>query len=181
MKILHPPTVKKSVRKTAFTKDSPSIVAIGASAGGLDAVRQLLKDMHPDIGMVFFYVQHLSPTHPSSLASILSQDIKMKVHEAANMMHVEPGNLYVCTPNKEMRVANGQIRLTPRDDSHLPYLPIDDFFVALAKEYKQKVTGIILSGNAADGTQGLKAIKEAGGLPLPRITARNTAVCRHRQ
>lgn len=114
--------------------------------------------------MAFFYVQHLSPDHPSMLVSILSQDIKIKIYEAGDMMKVEPDTLYVCTPNKEMVVANGKIRLKPRNDKQMPYLPINNFFTDLAKRYKEQVIGIILSGNATDGTLGLKNIKQQGGV-----------------
>ncbi|HET7818885.1 MAG TPA: chemotaxis protein CheB [Bacteroidia bacterium] len=140
------------------------IVAIGASAGGLEAVSKLLKSLPTDTGMAFFYVQHLSPDHQSNLALLLSQSTPMKVHEAKNLLRIEPNNLYVCTPNKEMTLVSGKIKLTLRNANKLPYLPIDVFFNSLAREYKKKVIGIILSGNATDGTQGLKAIKEAGGI-----------------
>ncbi|MCD6013097.1 MAG: domain S-box protein [Flavipsychrobacter sp.] len=156
--LIRKPKVTPTIKKISFP-----IVAIGASAGGLDAVKQLLSYLEPNMKMVFFYVQHLSPTHPSSLAFILSQNSRIKVNEAANMMRVEPGNMYVCTPNKEMVLVNGNIKLVHRRDGNLPYLPIDAFFCSLAKKYKENVIGIVLSGNATDGTLGLKAIKEEGG------------------
>src|SRR6185295_11162108 len=137
---------------------------IGASAGGLEAVSNLLQNLNPDTGMAFFYVQHLSPDHLSALASLLSQETKMKVQEATNMQRIQPNNLYVCTPNKEMVLTDGKIKLNPRNESQLPYLPIDDFFFSVASKHKENAIGIILSGNATDGTHGLKAIKDAGGL-----------------
>ena len=140
------------------------IVAIGASAGGLEAVSRLLKHLPADTAMAFFYIQHLSPDHPSNLASLLAKSTKMKVREASHALKIEPGNLYVCTPNKEMSLVEGKIKLTPRHAGKLPYLPIDDFFISLSKEYKERAIGVILSGNATDGTKGLKAIKETGGI-----------------
>lgn len=139
-------------------------VVIGASAGGLEAVRDLLKHLPVDTGMAFIYIQHLSPHHTSTLASILARSTKMPVKEVVNRLPVEPNTLYVCTPDKEMDVFNGKIKLTPRHDEVLPYLPIDSFFISMAGTYKNKVAGVILSGNATDGTQGLKAIREAGGV-----------------
>lgn len=142
------------------------IVAIGASAGGLEAFSLLLKNLPGDTGMAFFYVQHLSPDHPSNLALLLSKSTKMQVQEARNRMKVEKNNLYVCTPNREMILTDGKIKLTPRHADKLPYLPIDDFFISLARKHKRNIIGIILSGNASDGTQGMKAIKAAGGLTI---------------
>ena len=161
---LKPAKKKKIVKLKAPSKEPFYIVAIGASAGGLDAVRALLQDLSPDTGMAYIYIQHLSPHHPSTLASLLSRSTKMKVKEVSNMLQIEPNVLYVCTPDNEMSVLNGKIKLMPRHDKILPYLPIDSFFNSLVQKYKNKVIGIVLSGNATDGTQGLKAIKMAGGV-----------------
>src|SRR5688572_30447007 len=78
------------------------IVAIGASAGGLEAVSLLLENLKTTTGMAFFYVQHLSPDHPSTLAFILSKSTKMRVLEVSNMLKLAPNTVYVCTPNREM-------------------------------------------------------------------------------
>ena len=164
MKSTHTNTKKKLLPKREVQKKSFPIVAIGASAGGLEAVSILLKYLSPDTGMAFFYVQHLSPDHPSNLASILSIKTKMKVNDATNGMRIEPNNLYVCVPNTEMVLTGGKIKLIPRQVEELPYLPIDKFFISLAGKYKKNTVGIILSGSATDGTKGLKAIKDAGGL-----------------
>jgi two-component system CheB/CheR fusion protein len=140
------------------------VVAIGASAGGLEAVSELLKHLPANTGMAFFYVQHLSPTHSSVLASLLARVSPMKVHEAKHMMEIEPDHIYVCTPNKEIVPKGNKIMLRARNSAELPYMPIDDFFTMMAHEYKGKITGVILSGNATDGTDGLSAIKENGGI-----------------
>ena len=139
-------------------------MVIGASAGGLDAVSELLQSMPVDSGLAFLYVQHLSPDHESSLPLLLSRSTKMKVLEVANQQQLKADHVYVCIPNKEIRVEKGRVRLTERNDEKLPYLPIDDFFVSLASAYKGQLVGIILSGNATDGSIGLKAIMDAGGL-----------------
>ena len=164
MKSTQATTKKKLLPGREVQKKSFPIVAIGASAGGLEAVSVLLKNVSPETGMAFFYVQHLSPDHPSNLASILSSITKMKVQDAANNMRIEPNNLYICVPNTEMVVAGGKIKLIPRKADELPYLPIDKFFISLVEDYKENVIGIILSGSATDGTKGFKAIRDAGGL-----------------
>lgn len=158
------PKVKKSRKlSTPRAKTDFPIVAIGASAGGLEAVSSLLKNLPLDTGMAFIYVQHLSPDHPSDLSAILTESTKMPVQEVKHLLKVEPGKVYICAPNKEITISGGKIKLSPRQTEKLPYLPIDYFFTSLAKQYGKRVIGIVLSGNAADGTNGLKAIREAGG------------------
>lgn len=144
--------------------DTFPIVGIGASAGGLDAVVKLIKYMPEDTGMAFFYIQHLSPDHASNLGALLSKSTRLEVLEVKNGQSIKPNCLYVCVPNKEITISRGKIKLVHRNDKNLPYLPIDTFFNGLAKTYKEDVIGVILSGNASDGTQGLRAIKKAGGL-----------------
>jgi two-component system CheB/CheR fusion protein len=140
------------------------IVAIGASAGGLEAVSQLLKNLLPNTGMAFIYVQHLSPDHKSFLPSILSKLTKMKVQEIEDMEHIAPNNVYVIPFNKRIKVIDGHIQLLPRAKNNPSNLSIDVLFSSLAETHKENVIGVILSGNASDGTIGLKAIKEAGGM-----------------
>lgn len=140
------------------------IVAIGASAGGLEAMSILLKNLPPDTGMAYIYVQHLSPDHKSYLTSILSKITKMKVQEIENMEHIAPDNVYVIPHDKGVEVTDGHIQLIPRPKSSLTNLTIDVLFTSLAETHKENVIGIILSGYASDGMIGLKAIKDAGGL-----------------
>jgi two-component system CheB/CheR fusion protein len=161
--------MKKSVsgsKKNAATgsRNDFLIVAIGASAGGLEAVTRLLKNLSPDTGMAFLYVQHLSPDHKSVLSSLLSKTTSMKVQEAQNRELVLPNNVYVIPPDKEMNLEEGHIKLTPRAKGPKGNLPIDFLFSSLAETHKEKVIGIILSGSASDGTRGMKAIKHQGGL-----------------
>jgi two-component system, chemotaxis family, CheB/CheR fusion protein len=140
------------------------IVAIGASAGGLEAITELLKNLSPDTGMAFLYVQHLSPDHKSILTTLLAKTTSMKVHEAANKQKMFPNNVYVIPPDKEMNVVDGKIKITARPQSPKLNLPIDILFSSLAKTHKENVIGVILSGSATDGTRGMKAIKHEGGL-----------------
>ena len=155
---------KKSSAKKEITDNSFPIVAIGASAGGLEAITELLKNLSTNTGMAFIYVQHLSPDHKSILTSLLSRSTKMKVQEVTNRVQMKPDNFYVIPPDKEMAVLDGHIKLTPRSKDRIVHLPIDTFFCSLAEKHKEGAIGIILSGSASDGTRGLSAIKEAGGL-----------------
>lgn len=118
------------------------IVAIGASAGGLDAVVKLIKTIPEDIGMAFFYIQHLSPDHLSNLAALLSKSTKLKVLEVKNGLRIKRNCLYVCIPNKEMAVAEGKIVLVQRNDKKLPYLLSMLFLILLPKITKRMLSGL---------------------------------------
>lgn len=165
--------MKKSViepkRTSAKAKDvakgKPSqIVAIGASAGGLEAITELVQHLTPDSGMTFIYVPHLSPDHKSILTTLLSKSTSMKVQEVVNGAKMEPNNFYIIPPDKEMTVIDGHVKLTPRTKERVLHLPIDTFFTSLAEIHKEDAIGVVLSGSASDGTRGLLAIKAAGGL-----------------
>ena len=95
--------MKKEKKKESF-----AIVAIGASAGGLEAVTRLLRNLSPNTGMAYIYVQHLSPDHKSMLTPILSRETKMKVQEIENMEKMAPDNVYVIPYNKEIEVIDGR-------------------------------------------------------------------------
>jgi two-component system, chemotaxis family, CheB/CheR fusion protein len=140
------------------------IVAIGASAGGIEAFRQVLEHLPADTGMAYVYVQHLDPDHKSNLAGIFSRSTKMKVREVTDKLSVRPDEVYILPPRSGMTIVDGKLLLNMQPAQLKPYMPINQFFLSLAENYKEKAIGIILSGNLADGTIGLKAIKSAGGI-----------------
>lgn len=156
-------TKKKSVAKAEVKGNSFPIVAIGASAGGLEAMLDLLKYLPTNTGMAFIYVQHLSPDHKSMLTEILSKKTRMKVQEISDMDKIKPDNVFVIPPNKGIEVTDGHIKLIPRSESGTT-ISIDVLFSSLAAAQKERVIGIILSGSASDGTIGIKTIKQEGGL-----------------
>jgi two-component system CheB/CheR fusion protein len=149
--------------KAAIKENSFSVVAIGASAGGLEAMMELLKFLPSDTGMAFIYVQHLSPDHKSMLTEILSKKTSMIVQEIDDMDKIMPNNVFVIPYNKGIEVTDGHIKLIPRSDN-VSAMSIDILFSSLAEAQKERVIGIILSGSASDGTLGLKTIKQEGGL-----------------
>ncbi|WP_421799924.1 CheR family methyltransferase [Haliscomenobacter sp.] len=140
------------------------IVAIGASAGGLEAITSLLQNLSPTTGMAFIYVQHLSPDHKSLLTPILSKATSMSVQDIEDMDKMLPDHVYVMPYNKDIAVTDGHIKLIPRPQNKTTNLSIDVLFSSLAETHKENVVGIVLSGSATDGTRGLKEIKLAGGL-----------------
>lgn len=149
------------IRKTGH--NSFPIVAIGASAGGLEAMSLLLKNLPANTGMAYVFVQHLSPDYKSLLTSILSRTTEMKVQAIDNMELMKPDNVYVIPPDKGIEITDGHIRLLTRS-KRIPAISIDVLFSSLAQTHKENTIGIILSGNASDGTKGLVAIKNAGGV-----------------
>jgi len=155
---------KKQVIKITGMEEQFPIVAIGASVGGLEAMSLLLKNLPADTGMAFIYVQHLSPDHKSLLTSILSRITKMNVQEITDMEHMAPNHVYVIPHDKGIQVTDGHIKLLPRPKNSSTNLSIDVLFSSLSKTHGKHVIGVILSGNANDGTEGLKAIKKEGGI-----------------
>jgi two-component system CheB/CheR fusion protein len=140
------------------------IVAIGASAGGLEAITELLKNLSPETGMAYVYVQHMDPSHESMLSTILARATKMKVVEARESLQMAPNHLYVIPANKDLSVVDGTLALNIRKAKPAPHMPVDQFFLSLAEEHGDRSIGIVLSGNASDGTVGLKSIKISGGI-----------------
>ena len=162
-------TTQKTLVKAPRARRSDSrfpIVGIGASAGGIEAFTQLLSHLPADTGMGFVLVQHLAPQHPSVLAHLLSATTPMPVHEAMHKQRVLPNHVYVITPNTSLRIARGVLMLQTRDATPGVARTIDIFLESLAQDRQERAIGIVLSGNASDGTAGLEAIKAHGGITL---------------
>ena len=154
-----------AVHESLVPADSaPSIVGIGASAGGLEAFTQLLRALPADTGMAFVLVQHLEPKHESILPSCWRRVTKMPVHEVREGMRAEPNHVYVIPANADLSLMDGLLHIVDRKAPPGLHLPIDYFFRSLAESRGTRAIGVILSGTASDGTEGLKAIKVAGGI-----------------
>ena len=145
------------------TKPFP-VVAIGGSAGALEALQSLLNHLNNKTGMAFFYIAHLDPDRESNLVSILARETEMQVTEAQDGLKIAINHLYIIPPNKQMSLVDGEIKLVPRPSRSYTSFPINHFFSSLAEQYKEKSIGIILSGTASDGTLGAKSIKLSGGI-----------------
>lgn len=125
---------------------------------------QLLKHLPLDTGFGFVLVQHLDPRHESALTQLLKPATSMPVCEVTNNLRVEPNHVYVIPPNTTLGIARGALKLQPRSKERVALRTIDFFFEALARDQRERAIGVILSGTASDGTQGLEAIKAEGGL-----------------
>jgi two-component system, chemotaxis family, CheB/CheR fusion protein len=140
------------------------VVGIGASAGGLEALSELLKHVPAD-GMAFVVVQHLAPDHESMLTQLLARTSKLEVVTAEDGMALQPERVYVIPPNTELAVMQNVLRFIARAGGGAgSRLPIDFFLRSLADDRGPSAIGVILSGTGTDGTFGLKAIKAAGGI-----------------
>src|SRR5450432_3592420 len=141
------------------------VVGIGASAGGLNAFKRLLKAIPQNSGMAYVLVQHLDPNHESLLPEILQKVTSLPVLEISDDIKVAPDHIYVIPSNKMMVATDGVLQLSPRTTKkNERNLPIDLFFTSLAEVHQSHAIGVVLSGTATDGTLGLKAIKDHGGI-----------------
>lgn len=157
---------KRTLGEPAASPASFPIVGVGASAGGLDAFRQLLQNLPADTGAAFVLVQHLDPKHESILPSLLAQSTAMPVDEVLDGVKIVPDHVYVIPSHMDLAIMDGHLKLLPRTVAPERHMPIDLFFRTLAEVRAGKAIGVVLSGTASDGTLGLKAIKAAGGLCL---------------
>src|SRR5688572_11749393 len=142
------------------------IVGIGASAGGLEAFSQLLRALPEEPGVAIVLVQHMAPLHESMLGTLLSSSTHLPVEQIAEDADVEVNHVYVIPPNRTMVIQGRTLRLHPRPMDRTQYTPIDTFFHSLAKELGSEAIGVILSGTASDGVEGVHSIKAAGGIIL---------------
>jgi two-component system CheB/CheR fusion protein len=143
-----------------------SVVSIGASAGGLEAFSELLRDLPLGTGMAFVLVQHLDPHHASQLVQILSRETALPIKEVTDGDLLRPNQVYILPPNREMTLEKGVLRLWARSEIRGRQMPIDRFFISVAEEQGSRAIGVVLSGTASDGTRGLNAIKEKGGITI---------------
>jgi two-component system CheB/CheR fusion protein len=142
------------------------IAGIGASAGGLEALELFLTNVPQGCGMAFVIVQHLDPTHKGIMAELLQRVTGMKVFQVKDRMKVNPDCVYVIPPNADMSILHGVLHLFEPSAPRGLRLPIDFFLRSLAEDRHEASIGVILSGMGSDGTMGLRAIKEKGGLIL---------------
>lgn len=162
--------MKSKTKPTASPATPPSpvfpIVGLGASAGGLEALEQFLRQVPEKCGLAFVIVQHLDPTHKGLLPELLQRATAMPVHQVKDRMPVKPDCVYVIPPNHDMSILHGVLHLFKPTAPRGLRLPIDFFFRSLADDQQERGIGVILSGMGSDGSMGLQAIKEKGGLVL---------------
>ena len=158
------PATRTAEEKYGFPRLAFPIAAIGASAGGLEAFSNLLRGLPSDPGVALVFIPHLDPTHESAMVELLARTTSLPVRQAGDRMPVEINTVYVLPPNCDMTITEGVLHLARRESARGHHLPIDTFFRSLAEDQTSNAVGIILSGTASDGTLGLAAIKNGGGI-----------------
>ncbi len=164
------PGIALAVESAAEQQQSPAllypVVGFGSSAGGLQALQEILQDLDPNTGMAFVLVTHLAPDQKSYLSEILERYTQMPVHAIENGQRPLPNHIYVLQPGQQVTLHEGTLHVEPRSAEERVPKPIDRFFYSLAADQKNHAIGVVLSGADADGSLGLKTIKGEGGIAL---------------
>lgn len=143
------------------------VVGVGASAGGMDAFRELLRHLPEDTGMAFVLIQHLHRTRANVLCETLQKATRMVVSEVQASSRLVPNCVYVIPSTADVTMRGNRLSLVPRPtESGQPHAPVNLFLNSLAAARGPRAVGVLLSGNATDGTDGLRAIKDARGVTM---------------
>lgn len=154
--------------KQIFREDNFFVVGIGASAGGLRALEAFFENMPTDSGAAFVVIQHLSPDFKSLMKELLERRTRMDIYRVTDGMVLAANSVYLIPPGKNLVLENNHLRLLEQEERnrHGLNFPIDIFLESLARNYADRAVGVILSGTGSDGTNGLRAINEAGGFAM---------------
>ncbi|WRH65399.1 MAG: chemotaxis protein CheB [Planktothrix sp. GU0601_MAG3] len=144
------------------------VVAMGASAGGLQPLEEFFTNLPNNPGAAFVVLQHLSPDFPSLMPELIQRCTSMQVQSIKDGMQLHPNYIYVLPPRHILTVENDCLRLEEHPSERVNH-PINIFFKSLATEWGEKVIGILLSGAGNDGTEGLQAISQKGGVALVSV------------
>ena len=140
------------------------VVGIGASAGGVAALKSFFEKVAKKSGMAYVVILHLSPDYESRLAEVLQVVAKVPVTQVSERTLVEPDHVYVVPPNKSLVMEDGHIGVLPLNSIEARRAPIDIFFRTLAESHHGRAVAVVLSGSGADGSMGIKRVKENGGV-----------------
>src|SRR6266850_5480707 len=157
----HKPAVVASIPRRRLV-GSFYVVGLGASAGGLEALRDFFAAVPAESGAGFVVIQHLAPAHRSQMVELLATHTTVPISQIEDGVMIQPDHIYVIPPGKWVKIFRGRLLLSD-PQKRAPILPIDYFFRSLAEDCGELAIGIALSGTGSDGTLGVRAIKEAGG------------------
>ena len=156
----------KQNKSSGAVNDNLYYVGIGASAGGLEALRPFVANLPQQADMTYVVAQHMSPDHKSLMVDLLARETELIVLEATNNQIPRPGTIYVAPPNADITVVKGRFRISRPTNTIGPKPSVDRFFMSLAEDRRDHAIGIVLSGTGSDGAHGVKAIKAAGGISI---------------
>ncbi|NRP14568.1 Chemotaxis response regulator protein-glutamate methylesterase of group 3 operon [Marinobacterium sp. xm-a-152] len=142
------------------------VVALGASAGGLEAITALLRSSQPNGHLAFVIAQHMAPQHRSLLVELLSKNCDYEVVGAEDGVEIKPNTVYVNTPNTDISVVDGRFHISLPSDDVGAKPSIDKLFKSLAINYGSRSIAVVLSGTGSDGTQGFREVRDAGGITI---------------
>jgi two-component system, chemotaxis family, CheB/CheR fusion protein len=142
------------------------VVGLGASAGGLQALKRFLEHLPADSGMAFVVILHLSPKHESNVDRILERSTRMPVQQVDSATSIEKNHVYVISPRHQLLMTDGHLRVTDAKRPVGQHVAIDLFFRTLADAHRERAIGVVLSGTGGDGAMGLRRIKEQGGVSI---------------
>ncbi len=160
------PRPQKKAAVPAYAKRRFDVVAIGTSAGGLNALSEVLRNLPRDFPSSIVVVQHLSPTHKSWMANLLGRSTRLAVKQAEHNEIMLPGTVYIAPPDEHLLVGPGKIQLAHSQLVHFSRPSIDLLFESVAGTYGSRAIAVVLSGAGRDGATGIRAIKEAGGATI---------------
>jgi two-component system CheB/CheR fusion protein len=166
--------MKKELQSDSIEEEAKQVVdvqtshyvAIGASAGGLEAIETFFAHMPINTNLTFIVIQHLSPDYKSLMVELLSKKTKIPVQRIEDGMLALPNHIYLIPPKSNLSIFHGKLILSEQDHARVINLPIDIFMRSLAEDQGEKAIGIILSGTGSDGMRGVRAIKEFGGMVM---------------
>lgn len=144
----------------------PTVVGIGASAGGLAALKSFFRAVPEGSGLAFVVVVHLSPEHESHLAELLQPHVRMPVQQVQGEVPLEPNRVYIIPPGQNLSTIDTHLRTTPLEEQRRLRAPIDHFLRTLARTHDGDAFGVILTGTGSDGTLGIREVKARGGITV---------------
>lgn len=153
-----------AVNANKIQQSQARIIAVGASAGGLEALKAFFTNIPKNDPSAYVVIQHLSPDYKSMMGELLQKSSNLPIVEIADGMKIDPGHIYLIPPKNNLLLEDNHLHLTEKPHDQSLNLPIDMFFESLAKQRKEQAIGVILSGTGSDGTRGARAIKENDGM-----------------
>ncbi|MEE2771775.1 MAG: chemotaxis protein CheB, partial [Bacteroidota bacterium] len=157
-------TQKKHVSKNIT--EQPRIVAVGASAGGLEALKLFFKKIPENDKNAYVVIQHLSPDYKSMMGELLKKNTNLPIAQISDQMEVKGGQIYLIPPANNLVLEDNILILRDKPKNQTLNLPIDMFFESMAQQREERAIGIVLSGTGSDGTRGVRAIKEHNGMVM---------------
>ncbi|MBV9772290.1 MAG: PAS domain-containing protein [Bryobacterales bacterium] len=155
-----------SMKAKSSTSSEPTVIGIGASAGGLAALKTFLAQLPEDSGLAVVVVVHLSPDHESRMAELLQPHVRLNVQQVSETVRIEANHVYVIPPNANLNAIDTHLRLSKLEEQRRERAPIDHFFRTLARAHDGHSIAVILTGTGSDGTLGIKDIKANGGVVI---------------